>query len=141
MLKFNALIPELSVSNIEKSLHFYLNILSFNLEYERKENKFAFLSLEESQIMIEERNGNWETGDLVYPYGRGINLQMATNNIDELYRNIVRNNYPIKIEIQENWYRAANKLVGQKEFLVLDPDGYLLRFAQSIGEKEDTVEK
>jgi catechol 2,3-dioxygenase-like lactoylglutathione lyase family enzyme len=140
MLKFNALIPELIVSNIDRSLNFYLNILSFNIEYERKEDKFAFLSLKESQIMIIERNGNWETGDLEYPYGRGINLQMVTNNIDELYRNIVRNNYPIKIEIQENWYRAGNKLVGQKEFLVLDPDGYLLRFAQDIGEKEDTVE-
>ena len=46
----------------------------------------------------------------------------------------------IKIEIQENWYRAGNKLVGHKEFLVLDPDGYLLRFAQDIGEKEYTVE-
>ena len=37
---------------------------------------------------------------------------------------------------QENWYSAKNKLVGLKEFLVLDPDGYLLRFAQSIGERE-----
>lgn len=108
MLKFNALIPELSVSNIEKSLDFYLNTVLFKLEYERKEDKFAFLSLKESQIMIEERNGNWETGDIIYPYGRGINLQIATNNIDELYRNIKRNNYPIKIEIQENWYRAGN---------------------------------
>ncbi|SPF41089.1 Aldoketomutase [Candidatus Desulfosporosinus infrequens] len=141
MLRFNALIPELSVSNIEKSLDFYLNTLSFKLEYERKEDKFAFLSLEESQIMIEERNGHWETGDLIYPYGRGINLQIATNNIDELYRNIEQNNYPIKIKIQENWYRAGNKLVGHKEFLVLDPDGYLLRFAQGIGEKEDPAEK
>ena len=59
-----------------------------------REDKFAFLSRKESQIMIVERNGNWETGDLVYPYGRGINLQMVTNNIDELYRNIERNNYP-----------------------------------------------
>ena len=136
MLKFNALIPELNVSDIKKSLGFYLNILLFKLEYERKADKFAFLSLNESQIMIEERNGNWETGDLIYPYGRGINLQIVTNNIDELYKNIKRNNYPIKIEIQENWYRADNKLVGLKEFLVLDPDGYLLRFAQSIGERE-----
>jgi hypothetical protein len=48
----------------------------------------------------------------------------------------MRNNYPIKMEIQENWYRADNKLVGHKEFLVLDPDGYLLRFAQRIGDRE-----
>jgi len=136
MLKFNALIPELSVSDINKSLDFYLNILLFKLEYQRKGDKFAFLSLKESQIMIEEINGHWETADLIFPYGRGINLQIATNNIDELYQNIKKNNYPIKIEIQENWYRADNKLIGHKEFLVLDPDGYLLRFAQSMGERD-----
>jgi len=135
MLKFNALIPELSVSDIKKSLDFYLNILLFKLEYERKEDKFALLSHQGSQIMIEELNGNWETGNLNYPYGRGINLQIATNNLDELYQNIKTNNYSIKLEIQDNWYRADNKLVGQKEFLVLDPDGYLLRFAQRIGER------
>lgn len=41
MYKLNTLIPELSVSDINKSLYFYLNILSFKLEYERKEDKFA----------------------------------------------------------------------------------------------------
>jgi hypothetical protein len=47
-----------------------------------------------------------------------------------------KNEYPIKIDIQENWYRAETKLKGQKEFLVMDPDGYLLRFVQILGEKD-----
>lgn len=33
-------------------------------------------------------------------------------------------------------YRQDNKLLGNKEFLVQDPDGYLLRFAEDLGEKE-----
>ncbi|SHJ71095.1 bleomycin resistance protein [Tepidibacter formicigenes] len=136
MFKFNALIPELSVSDINRSLYFYLNILSFKLEYERKEDKFALLSLNDSQIMIEEINRYWETGNLSYPFGRGINFQIEVDNIDELYKNIKTNDYSIKIEIQENWYRVHNKLMGQKEFLIMDPDGYLLRFAQNLGEKE-----
>ena len=136
MFKLNALIPELSVLNINKSLSFYLNTLPFKLEYQRMDDKFALISLNNSQIMIEEINGNWETGDLVYPFGRGINLQIAVDNIDELYESIKTQDYPIKIEIQENWYKANNKLLGQKEFLIIDPDGYLLRFAQNIGEKE-----
>lgn len=57
MFKFNKLIPELSVLDINKSLNFYLNILLFNLEYERKEDKFAMISLNGSQIMIEQING------------------------------------------------------------------------------------
>ena len=139
MFKFNGLIPEMSVSNIEKSLHFYLNILLFKLEYERKEDKFALISLNNSQIMIEEINGYWETGELSYPFGRGINFQIEVDNIDELYENIKKHDYPIKIDIEENWYRVDNKLIGQKEFLVMDPDGYLLRFAQDLGEREYNV--
>ena len=140
MFKCNSLIPELSVSDIDRSLCFYLGILSFKLEYERKENKFALLSLKDAQIMIEERNGYWETGNLSYPFGRGINLQLAISDVDELYRKVKTNDYPIKIEIQENWYRAENKLIGQKEFLLMDPDGYLLRFAQDMGEREYVVD-
>ena len=136
MFKLNALIPELSVSDINKSLHFYLGILSFKLEYERKDDKFALLSLNDSQIMIEEINGHWETGILSYPFGRGINFQIAVDNIDELYKKIKINDYPIKMEMEENWYRANNKLIGQKEFIIMDPDGYLLRFAQDLGENE-----
>ena len=138
-MKFNALIPELTVSDINRSLSFYLNILLFKLEYERVEDKFAFISKEESQIMLEERNGNWETGNLSYPFGRGINLQMAMNNIDELYKNVNANDYSVMREMHENWYRADNKLVGMKEFLIIDPDGYLLRFSEFIGEKEYVI--
>ena len=51
---FNSLIPELSVSNIDISKKFYLN-LGFEIKYERKKDKFCFLQLEENQIMIEEQ--------------------------------------------------------------------------------------
>lgn len=135
MFKFNALIPELSVSDINRSLHFYLDILLFKLEYERKDDKFALLSLKDCQIMIEEINGHWEIGTLSYPFGRGINFQMSVDNVEELHKNIKTHKYPIKLEMQENWYRVNNKLIGQKEFLIMDPDGYLLRFAEDLGER------
>jgi len=99
MFKINALIPELTVSDISKSLYFYLKILLFKLEYERKGDKFALLSLKNSQIMIEEINGYWETGNLSYPFGRGINIQIAVDNINQLYENIRKNKYPIKREL------------------------------------------
>ena len=46
-----------------------------------------------------------------------------------------QNNYKVAYEIEENWYRQDNKLLGNKEFLVQDPDGYLLRFSEDLGEK------
>ena len=137
MFKLNGLIPELSVSDIDKSLSFYLTVLSFTLEYERKDDKFALISMQDSQLMIEEINGCWQTGELVYPFGRGVNFQIIVNNIDELYKNVKKNNYPIKIEMQENWYQARQKLIGQKEFLIMDPDGYLLRFSQNIEKSKE----
>ena len=137
--KLNALIPELSVSNIERSLEFYLEILTFKIEYQRPEDKFALLSLSDCQIMIEEVNGHWDTGELSYPFGRGINFQITVNDIDPIYRNLIKHDYPIKFDIQENWYRANTIIKGQKEFLIMDPDGYLLRFVQDLGEKNIMV--
>jgi catechol 2,3-dioxygenase-like lactoylglutathione lyase family enzyme len=52
-LKFNKLIPELTVFNIEQTRDFYLNILGFKLEYERIEDSFIFISFENSQFMFE----------------------------------------------------------------------------------------
>ena len=43
-MKFNSLIPELSVSNINKSKEFYLK-LGFNIMYERVEDKFVFFAI------------------------------------------------------------------------------------------------
>lgn len=44
-MKFNKMIPELSVINIDESKRFYIDILGFKLEYERTNDKFAFISL------------------------------------------------------------------------------------------------
>jgi len=86
-MKFNSLIPELSVTNIEKSKEFYLQ-LGFKIKYERLEDKFCFIELEENQIMIEELNDNWNTGELTYPFGRGINISMKVNDVHGLYNDL-----------------------------------------------------
>ena len=89
-MKFNSLIPELSVSNINKSKEFYLKI-GFRIKYERKEDRFCFLELENNQIMIEENNNNWNTGELEYPYGRGINISMSISDVEKLYNTLKKN--------------------------------------------------
>jgi len=126
-MKFNSLIPELSVSNINKSKDFYLK-LGFRVKYERKKDKFCFLELEDNQIMIEENNNHWNTGNLEYPYGRGINLSMSVSNVEEMYRIIKENNIPIFLELTTHEYEVMGKIYYDKEFLIQDLDGYLLRF-------------
>jgi len=133
-MKFNKLIPELSVINFEKSLNFYTKILGFKVEYTRE--KFAFLSLEGSQIMIEEVNDTWKTAELEYPLGRGINFQIEVKDIEPIVKSLEKNKYNLFKKPKDNWYKVEDKLIGCKEFLVQDIDGYLLRFSQNIGIKK-----
>ena len=136
-LEFSKNIPELSVTNLENSLNFY-KIAGFKVEYDRPENKFAFISLGEIQFMLQEiaNNDKWDIAPLSYPFGNGINFQLEVENLDEIYNNFKNSNYKITFDIAENWYRQDNKLLGNKEFLIQDPDGYLLRFSEDLGKKE-----
>jgi predicted lactoylglutathione lyase len=126
-MKFNSLIPELSVTDINKSKEFYLS-LGFIIKYERPENNFCFLELEENQIMIEQINDNWNTGQLEYPFGRGINISMSVKNVEEYYNNIKKNNIKVFQELKVDKYQVKDVVYEDKEFLIQDPDGYLLRF-------------
>ena len=135
---FNKNIPELDVTNLYNSIKFY-KTCGFKIEYERKEDKFVFLSLGEIQFMLQElaTDNKWETGKLEYPFGRGINFQLEVDNVDTIYNSLKANGYEIMVEIEENWYRQDGKLLGCNEFLVQDPDGYLLRFSEDFGSKDE----
>lgn len=126
-MKFNSLIPELSVSDINISKEFYIS-LGFNIKYERLEDKFCFLELEENQIMIEQINDNWNTGILEYPFGRGINISMSINDIDKFYKTLKEKNIRMFKDLEVHKYKVNNIIYEDKEFLIQDPDGYLLRF-------------
>ena len=136
-LEFNKNIPELSVTNLENSLNFY-KTAGFKVEYDRLESKFAFISLDKIQFMLQEiaDNDKWDIAPLSYPFGNGINFQLEVENLDKIYNNFKNSDYKITFNMEENWYRQNNKLLGSKEFLIQDPDGYLLRFSEDLGEKE-----
>lgn len=126
-MQFNRLTPELSVTHIEKSLAFY-KMLGFHVKYERKEDKFAFIELDGNQLMIEERNNHWNTGIMEYPFGRGINISMTVDDIDAMYQALKEKNIVFFLELEVHSYKVKDKIYNDKEFLVQDPDGYLLRF-------------
>ena len=127
-MKFNSLIPELTVIDIEQTKFFYVDVLHFKIEYERPEDKFVFLSLEGNQMMFEQVNGNWSVGALEYPFGRGVNFEMTVSNVDNIYNSVLNAGITPFREISVNHYRNGDEDIVQKEFLVQDPDGYLLRF-------------
>jgi len=132
-MTYNALVPELSVSDFADSLRFYTTVLGFRIVYQRPEHQFAYLSYEGSQVMIEQAHGTWETGPLEHPYGRGVNFQIGVERIALLVAALRAEGHPLLVEPQERWYRRDDAEIGQRQFLVQDPDGYLLRFAESLG--------
>ncbi|MFC2584230.1 MAG: VOC family protein [Lachnoanaerobaculum saburreum] len=127
-MDFNNLIPELSVFDILQTKNFYKE-LGFKIEYERQKEKFIFMSFQDSQFMFEQiHDEGWNTGELIYPLGRGINFSIAVDDIENLYT-LVKSK---KLEIYKKLTKSAYLVNGieeiQMEFLIQDPNGYLLRF-------------
>ncbi len=138
-----SLIPELSVRDFLVSLEFYTKILGFSVLYERPEEGFAFLTLGDVQLMID-RFGvgrTWQTALFEYPLGRGINFQITVKNLNPILENLSKAKIPLLMEVEERWYRKNNLEVGNRQFLVQDPDGYLLRFAEDLGQREVIYER
>jgi catechol 2,3-dioxygenase-like lactoylglutathione lyase family enzyme len=135
-MKFLPILAEFYVTDFSKSLQFYVDIIGFKVEYKRKNPHFAFLSYSGSQIMIQElAPGEKEAEKLEYPFGRGLNFQIETKSVQKIISSLDINNYPLKRGVKDSWYQAGDKSYGCREILVQDPDGYLLRFSEAIGEK------
>lgn len=130
---FAPLVPELDVSDIDASARFWCDLLGFRIAYRRPENLFMYVELQGAQVMLMQHNGNWETGALERPFGRGINLQIIVDDIGPLLAALAQASWPLFEECHEAWYRIGERTCGLRQFLVQDPDGYLLRFAQHLG--------
>ncbi len=131
------LVPELKVSDVARSLAFYRDLAGFAILYERPEEAFAYLSLGGAELMIERDDGGWRTGPLERPYGRGINLQIEVPDVEAVHARFVARGYPVMVPMEERWYRRDDVNLGQRQFLVQDPDGYLLRFGQNLGARTE----
>lgn len=131
------LVPELSVTDYEASRHFWCDLIGFSLRYERPEEGFGYLVLGNAHLMLDQINQGrtWTTGSLERPLGRGINFEVQVENLDTVLQRIMSAGWPIFVEPEEKWYRAGDIEIGVRQFLVQDPDGYLLRLQQEIGER------
>ena len=126
-MNFNKLIPELSVSDINKTREFYVDVLGFKICYERQEDKFIFVEKDGNQIMLEQINDNWNVGKMEYPFGRGINFEMTISDVDAVYERIEKAGMKLFRKMEVKDYECGNETVHQKQLLIQDPDGYLLR--------------
>lgn len=138
-----SLTPELYCSNSTKSLAFYIETLGFKIQYQRVEEGFAMLERQGARIMLDELINHsdkrlWINAPMERPFGRGINLEIQTTHIEALYTRCQQNGAPIFLPMEEKWYQADTHEIGNQQFIVLDPDGYMLRFTQSLGTRART---
>lgn len=132
-MQWNPLVPELSVSDFAKSLRFYTEGVGFAVQYTRDNPSFAYLDLGGAQIMIEQDHPDgWSTGALESPRGRGINLQIEVPDVNAVRARLLVQQVDVFREPHDSWYDTAEGRTGQREFLVLDPDGYLIRLVQLL---------
>ena len=131
------LVPELSVTDYEASRRFWRDLVGFYHREERPEEGFGYRVQGNAHLMLDQidRGRTWATGPLELPLGRGINLEVQIDNLDGAWHRITEAGWPIFAEPEEKWYRAGDIDIGVRQFLVQDPDGYLLRLQQEIGER------
>lgn len=135
----NALVPEFAVTDWQASLSFYCGILGFSCRYQRSEEGFAYLERDGAELMIDQINqGRTFGGQYLpteYPFGRGLNVQIRVSAIDPILASLKAANIPLFLPLEEKWYRNGDMEAGNRQFVVADPDGYLLRFYEDMGSR------
>jgi catechol 2,3-dioxygenase-like lactoylglutathione lyase family enzyme len=127
------LTPELSVTDIGRSLAFYRDVLGFAVVYERPDEGFACLRYEGCELMLDQigLGRTWATGALEPPLGRGLNLQLEVAAVAPLLERLQRAGIALYLPLESKTYRVGDREVTQRQFCVQDPDGYLLRFCEA----------
>lgn len=132
------LVPELDVTDLAEALRFYTSVLGFSVLYERSEERFAYLDLAGAQLMLEEAAGpgrRFRVAPLERPFGRGMNLQIQVPDARAIHARVEAAGYEPFVPLEERWYRANDAERGNLQFVVADPDGYLLRIFTDLGER------
>jgi catechol 2,3-dioxygenase-like lactoylglutathione lyase family enzyme len=136
-LRENALVPELAVSDWRTSRAFYRDLIGFEVVYERPEEGFSFLRLGDAQLMIDQiglgRTFELAEAPLDRPFGRGLNLQIRVPQVRSILDRLETAGVSLYLPLEEKWYRRDDHEVGNRQFVVPDPDGYLLRLYEDLG--------
>jgi len=125
MSNFMQVTPFMIVDDLDRAVAFFTDILGFEtlLRY----TDYAYVHRETAGFRIREQTGK----DPAPPGTRRFAYYIDVRDVDQLYAELKP-----KLETlpKADVHGPANKPYGQRELLVLAPDGNLLAFAQAIGE-------
>lgn len=147
------MVPELDVADIARTLRFYTDVFEFEVLFERRAERFAYLERDGVELMVQEAAGpgrRFRTAPLEPPFGRGMNFQLRVDDVDALHRRALAAGAEIVVPMEERWYRVdvtqgggrwsstGPTEAGNRQFVVADPDGYLWRPYRDLGARPVT---
>jgi catechol 2,3-dioxygenase-like lactoylglutathione lyase family enzyme len=129
-----ALVPELLVTDLAASLRFWHGLCGFAVLFDRPEEGFAYIERDGARIMLDRLGStrDWVAAPLEAPFGRGMNLEIAVASIAPLLAALAGAAWPLFLAPEEKSYRVGTGAVRVRQFIVQDPDGYLVRFSERL---------
>ncbi|MBZ5719777.1 MAG: VOC family protein [Acidobacteriia bacterium] len=124
MSNFIQVTPFMHVEDIDRALTFFTNILGF--ETQLRVSNYAYVHRETAGFRILEQKG----ADGAPPGNRRFAYYIDVRDVDRLYAELKP-----KLDTlpKGDVYGPVNQSYGQRELLVLAPDGNLIAFGQAIG--------
>lgn len=120
--------PFVKCSDIKNSLHFYTNILDFEVAQAPDPDPDSFMSMyavlkrEESFIHLSQHAGDGVFGNVIY---------VQVQDLDHVYNEFLQNGLKMQ-DTSGIAMEPTEQTWGMKEFYVADPDGNKIRFGQRV---------
>lgn len=126
MSNFIQVTPFMHVVHLERALTFFTSILGFEVRF--RAHDYAYVHRETAGFRIWEQKG----ADGAPPGNRRFAYYIDVHDVDKLYAELKP-----KLDTlpKGDVYGPVDQSYGQRESLVLAPDGNLLAFGQAIGGK------
>ena len=121
-MKVNKLIPTLYTNEIQKTVDFYVQVLSFKCKFIDSDVGWASLQLDEIEIMFALPNDHLP---FEKPFFTG-SFYLKTDMVDKIWQQVKD-----KVEIA---YPLENFEYGMREFAIYDNNGYMHQFGEELME-------
>ena len=118
--------PVLLVSDLERSLAFYRELLGFECETHGDPPDFAVVKRDDAILLLALAPPDAHLVPHWHVVEKMWNAYIRVEEVDELYREVQGRGCPID-------YSISNKPHGFREFGVTDPDGYDIAFGEPLG--------
>ena len=126
MSNFIQVTPFMHVTDIERALGFFTGILGFETLF--RDSNYAYIHRETVGFRLLEQTGP----EGAPPGNRRFAYYIDVRDVDQLYAEL-----KLKLDTlpEGDVFGPVNQPYGQRELLVLAPDGNLLAFGQALGGK------